>query len=67
MYTPAREDGLATIVDMIEYVIVAFNDGNVDLAAVGLTDDMFKSDEGALLMDMAMRVIKSRTVQLVGL
>lgn len=46
LYTPSREDGIATVGDTIEYIVVASNDGNVELFSVNLTDQMFKNDTG---------------------
>lgn len=40
VYTPGREDGMATPGETIEYTIVASNDGNVDLVHFNLANNM---------------------------
>lgn len=46
VYTPAREDGMASVDDTIAYTITASNDGNVDLSDITVTDERFLNSQG---------------------
>lgn len=48
LYTPSREDEIAMVGDVIEYIVVASNDGNVDLVSVSLADQTFKNNTGVM-------------------
>lgn len=48
IYTPVREDGVASVGDKIEYTAIAYNPGNVDLVDLILTSEMSRNAEGNL-------------------
>ncbi|CAM9245227.1 unnamed protein product [Ectocarpus sp. 13 AM-2016] len=51
VFTPAREDGMASVDDTIAYTITASNDGNVDLSDITLTDERFLNVQGGFDMN----------------
>lgn len=46
VYTPARDDGMASVHEIIAYTIVASNDGNVDLSGQTMVDERFVNSAG---------------------
>ncbi len=46
VYTPAGEDGEASVDETIAYTIVASNEGNVDLSLLTMTDERFLNSGG---------------------
>lgn len=52
VYIPARDDGVASVDEIIAFTIIASNDGNVDLSGYNMIDERFlnptgKADVGA--------------------
>lgn len=45
-YTPARDDGMASVDEVIAYTIIASNDGNVDLSGYTMIDERFVNSAG---------------------